>query len=172
MKHACNSISFPYKRKCRNACWTLPSIGRPDETRPGKDPSTNCYTADRRLKWDSRKMMAMRKIDRELSDRSTLVAFIVMVITTGGNVVAIKYVLREPGVDPLWAAATRFLLAAVIFAVIARVLHAAMPHGLALLGAMLYGALTFGGFFGLVYWGLLEALGLRRHDGPIGRGPS
>ncbi len=32
-----------------------------------------------------------------------------------------------------------------------------MPRGRALVGAALYGALTFGAFFGFVYWGLQEA---------------
>jgi len=90
-------------------------------------------------------------------DRATLAAFIVMVVTTGGNVVAIKYVLQEPDLDPLWAAASRFLLAALIFTTIARALRAPLPRGRALVGAALYGALTFGAFFGFVYWGLQEA---------------
>ncbi|HZJ49316.1 MAG TPA: DMT family transporter [Actinomycetota bacterium] len=80
-----------------------------------------------------------------------------MVVTTGGNVVAIKYVLLEPDIDPLWAAASRFLLAALIFTIIARALRVRFPRGRALVGSVLYGGLTFGGFFGFVYWGLQEA---------------
>lgn len=90
-------------------------------------------------------------------DWVTGAAFIMMVVTTGGNVVAIKYVLLEPDVDPLWAASSRFLFAALVFAVLARALRVKLPRGRALVGSMLYGALTFGGFFGFVYWGLQEA---------------
>jgi len=95
--------------------------------------------------------------DPTRSDRVTTAAFLAMVLTIGANVVAIKYVLREPDLDPLWAAASRFFLATVIFAVIARALHAPFPRGRALIGAVLYGALSFGGFFGFTYWGLQEA---------------
>src|SRR5680860_1286753 len=52
-----------------------------------------------------------------------------MVVTTGGNVVAIKYVLLEPDIDPLRAAASRFLLAALIFTIIARALRVRFPRG-------------------------------------------
>lgn len=51
----------------------------------------------------------------------------------------------------------RFLLAAVIFAVIARALRVAMPRGAALAGALIYGVLQFGGGFGLIYFGLVRA---------------
>jgi drug/metabolite transporter (DMT)-like permease len=57
----------------------------------------------------------------------------------------------------MWAAASRFVLAALIFAVTASVIRAPMPHGRALLGTVLYGALAFGGFFAFAYWGLQEA---------------
>jgi drug/metabolite transporter (DMT)-like permease len=88
-------------------------------------------------------------------DHTTLIAFLIMVVTTGGNVVAIRYATRE--LDPLWAAASRFAVAAAIFAIIGRVLGAGFPRGRALVGALLYGALTFGGFFGFSYWGLRDA---------------
>jgi len=75
----------------------------------------------------------------------------------GGNVIAIKYIARAGDLDPLWAAASRFLLASAIFVVIALSLRAQFPRGRALVGALLYGALTFGAFFGFAYWGLQEA---------------
>ncbi|MGI8708464.1 MAG: DMT family transporter [Actinomycetota bacterium] len=91
------------------------------------------------------------------TDRLTLGAFVALVVAAGGNVVGVKYVLREPNLGPLWAAAARFFFATLIFAVIARVLRSPFPRGRALLGAVLYGALSFGGFFGFVYWGLVDA---------------
>lgn len=95
--------------------------------------------------------------ERVGSDRATIAAFIAMVVTIGGNAVAIKFVLLEPDLGPLWAAASRFLLAALIFTIIARALRTPLPRGRALVGALLYGAFTFGAFFGFVYWGLQEA---------------
>jgi drug/metabolite transporter (DMT)-like permease len=91
------------------------------------------------------------------SDRATLAAFLFMVVFIGGNVIAIKYIARAGDLDPLWAAASRFLLATAIFAVVARVIRAPMPRGPALVGAVLYGALSIGAFFGFAYWGLQDA---------------
>lgn len=80
-----------------------------------------------------------------------------MVVGIGGNVVAVKYIARAGDLDPMWAAASRFAVATAIFACIAAVVRAPVPGGRALAGAMLYGALTFGGFFAFAYWGLQEA---------------
>ena len=77
-----------------------------------------------------------------------------MVVGIAGNVISVKYIARAGDLDPLWAAASRFVLAAAIFAAAAAVLRAPMPRGRALLGAVLYGALTIGAFFAFVYWGL------------------
>ena len=90
-------------------------------------------------------------------DTTALGAFIAMCVIAGGNVVAIRYLVARRGLDPLWTASTRFFAAALIFAVIAVVLRAPMPRGNALVGAVLYGALGFGGFFGFGYWGLRDA---------------
>ncbi|MGH2691591.1 MAG: DMT family transporter [Actinomycetota bacterium] len=90
-------------------------------------------------------------------DGATLAAFLAMVVGIGGNVIAIKYIARAGDLDPLWAAASRFVLATLIFAVAARVVHAPMPRGRALVGALLYGALSIGAFFAFGYWGLQEA---------------
>jgi drug/metabolite transporter (DMT)-like permease len=95
---------------------------------------------------------------RREPDPATLVAFLVSVTIAGGNAPAIRYVSCEScELDPFWAAATRFFLAALIFAVIARGLGLEMPRGPALLGAVLFGVLQFGAGFGLVYWGLVSA---------------
>jgi drug/metabolite transporter (DMT)-like permease len=91
------------------------------------------------------------------SDRVGLAAFLVMVLGIGGNVIAIKYIARAGDLDPLWAAASRFLLATAIFTVAALVLRAPFPRGRALAGAILYGALSIGAFFGFAYWGLQRA---------------
>jgi drug/metabolite transporter (DMT)-like permease len=73
-------------------------------------------------------------------DRATLAAFVLSVTIAGGNAVAIRYISCETcELDPFWGAATRFLLASVIFAFIAVAIRARMPRGRALLGAVLYG---------------------------------
>ncbi|MBA3430776.1 MAG: DMT family transporter, partial [Actinobacteria bacterium] len=94
---------------------------------------------------------------RAASDQAVLAAFFAMVVGMAGNVIAIKYIARAGDLDPLWAAASRFLLAGVIFVIAARTLRAPMPHGRALAGALLYGVLSIGAFFGFAYWGLQEA---------------
>jgi drug/metabolite transporter (DMT)-like permease len=102
--------------------------------------------------------MLARDETRERPDPTTLMAFLALATIAGGNAVAIRYTSCETcELDPFWGAATRFLLASVIFVVIARAFRAEMPRGRALLGAVLYGALQFGAGFGLVYWGLVHA---------------
>jgi drug/metabolite transporter (DMT)-like permease len=88
-------------------------------------------------------------------DAATLTAFAVMVVGIAGNVVGVKYVLRD--MQPMWAAASRFVIATAIFIVIARVSRSRFPQGRALAGAILYGVLTFGGFFIFAYLGLRDA---------------
>lgn len=101
--------------------------------------------------------MTKEREARAGADHTALAAFLVMSVAMGGNVIAIKYIARAGDLDPLWAAASRFLLATAIFAVIARLVRAPMPRGRALVGALLYGALSIGAFFGFVYWGLQAA---------------
>jgi drug/metabolite transporter (DMT)-like permease len=86
------------------------------------------------------------------------VAFLVLVAIAGGNAPAIRYVsCRTCELDPFWGAATRFLLASTIFALVARALRVEIPRGRAFLGAVLFGVLQFGAGFGLIYWGLVRA---------------
>ena len=67
-------------------------------------------------------------------DPTTLAAFLALVAVAGGNAVAIRDTSCETcELDPFWGAAMRFLLVSVIFAVIARALHARIPRGRALL---------------------------------------
>jgi drug/metabolite transporter (DMT)-like permease len=101
--------------------------------------------------------------EEDTSDRTTLAVFLLMVLVAGGNAVVIRSIsCATCELDPFWSAATRFLPAALIFAVVARMVHADMPRGRALAGAVLYGVLQFGAGFGLVYWGFVRT--------PAGRG--
>ncbi len=88
-------------------------------------------------------------------DRLTLGAFLLFVTLAGGNVVAIRYISCDTcELDPFWAAASRFLVASLIFVAIAFALRTGVPRGRALVGAVLYGVLGFGAPFAFAYWGL------------------
>ena len=58
--------------------------------------------------------------------------------------------------DPIWAAATRFIAAGAIFAIAMVLLRVPIPHGMALLGSFIYGVLGFFAAFALLFWGFLE----------------
>lgn len=91
-------------------------------------------------------------------DPGTLVAFLALVTIAGGNAPAIRYVsCKTCELDPFWGAAMRFLLASLLFALIARALRKELPRGRALLGGVVFGVLQFGAGFGLIYWGFVRA---------------
>jgi drug/metabolite transporter (DMT)-like permease len=87
-------------------------------------------------------------------DRLTLAAFGGAVLIGGSNFVAVKFSNAE--LTPLYGAAVRFTAAAVLFGLIARVLSAPLPRGRALLGNVIYGALSFGLAYGLMYFALVD----------------
>jgi drug/metabolite transporter (DMT)-like permease len=87
-------------------------------------------------------------------DRTALAAFLAMSVLAGGNAVAIRFSNRE--LDPLWGAGLRFVLAALLLAAVMAVLRLTPPRGPALAGALLYGAIGFGGAFAFAYYGLLH----------------
>lgn len=79
-------------------------------------------------------------------------AFLVGAALAGGNPIAIRYSNRE--LQPLWGAALRFMLAALLLFAVAAVLRLRLPRGRALAGAVLYGVLCFGTAFSLGYYAL------------------
>jgi drug/metabolite transporter (DMT)-like permease len=83
------------------------------------------------------------------ADRTTLGAFLLMVVLAGGNAVAITIARQE--LDPYWGAVLRFGSAGALFAVLMIPMRSPLPHGAALLGAVTYGALAFGIAFGLAF---------------------
>jgi len=93
--------------------------------------------------------------EQRVAERSTAGAFAVLVTIAGGNAVAVRYMVADDDVDPFWAASMRFLLAGLIFAGIALALRTEWPRGRALLGGVLYGALTGGGY-AFAYWSLVR----------------
>jgi drug/metabolite transporter (DMT)-like permease len=84
-----------------------------------------------------------------------LAAFLVMVLLGGSNFVAVRFSNVE--LPPFWGAGSRFILSAVILAVIALALRVPFPRGRTLAGASLYGLLGFGAFYALTYVGLQNA---------------
>jgi drug/metabolite transporter (DMT)-like permease len=86
--------------------------------------------------------------------RLTMAAFVGTVLIGGSNFVAVKFSNLE--LAPLYGAAVRFTAAAVVFGVLVWALSLPLPRGRALVGGALYGVLTFGATYGLLYFALLE----------------
>jgi drug/metabolite transporter (DMT)-like permease len=86
---------------------------------------------------------------------ATLAAFLAASFIAGANAVAVRVGLAE--LAPFWGAAIRFLTAALILVLMAVAMRRTFPHGRALLGAALYGLLTFGLSYMFMYWALQEA---------------
>jgi drug/metabolite transporter (DMT)-like permease len=83
-----------------------------------------------------------------------LAAFAVSSVLAGGNAVGIRFSNRE--LDPLWGAGVRFALAAAVLLAVMAALRLGLPRGRALVGAVLFGLLNFGGAFALAYYALVE----------------
>jgi drug/metabolite transporter (DMT)-like permease len=87
-------------------------------------------------------------------DGLTLGAFAGVVVVGGANFVAVKETVGE--LDPLFGAASRFALAALVFFAILVVSRTELPRGAALVGAAIYGLLGFGAAYALMYVALVE----------------
>jgi drug/metabolite transporter (DMT)-like permease len=87
-------------------------------------------------------------------ERVALFSFVAGAVLAGGNAVAVRFSNRE--LAPLWGAGMRFALAAVILLAVMAVMRLPLPRGRALRGAVLFGALNFGGAFAFAYYGLIR----------------
>jgi len=87
-------------------------------------------------------------------ERVALAAFITGSVLAGGNAVGVRFSNRE--LEPLWGAGLRFTLAAALLLALMAALKLTLPRGRALTGALLYGALNFGGAFALAYYALVQ----------------
>lgn len=96
----------------------------------------------------------MNPPSNQLPARTTLLAFFAIVVIGGTNFVAVKFSNAE--LPPLFGAGVRFAAAALIFLAIMRIRRKAMPRGRALAGAVIYGTLSFGMVYGLLYFALLQ----------------
>jgi drug/metabolite transporter (DMT)-like permease len=85
-------------------------------------------------------------------DRMTLVAFFLTVLFAGNNAIAVKF--SNADLPPFFGAASRFAVAAVILLIMVLVLRLPLPRGRGLQGAVIYGILSTGINFALMYWAL------------------
>jgi len=88
------------------------------------------------------------------SERVALAAFFSGSILAGGNGVGVRFSNRE--LAPFWGAGFRFALAAALLLAVMAALKLAVPRGQALAGAVVFGALNFGGAFALAYYALVR----------------
>ena len=91
---------------------------------------------------------------KPMAGRNVLLAFLLFVLVSGGASVAIRITYAE--LAPFWGATMRFALGALIFWSMALAKKIKVPRGRALLGAVLFGALTVGFAFVLIAWGLVK----------------
>ncbi len=89
-----------------------------------------------------------------LPDRLTLAAFALFVVLAGGAPVAIRFTYSE--LAPFWSGTARFIASALVFWVLVFLLKISLPRGRALVGAIIFGALSVGGAFVLAAWGLVK----------------
>jgi drug/metabolite transporter (DMT)-like permease len=87
-------------------------------------------------------------------ERVALAAFFAGSILAGGNGVGVRFSNRE--LAPLWGAGLRFALAAALLLAVMMAFKLAVPRGQALAGAVVFGALNFGGAFALAYYALVR----------------
>ncbi|HEX5038685.1 MAG TPA: DMT family transporter [Candidatus Limnocylindria bacterium] len=86
--------------------------------------------------------------------RVNVAAFVGIALIGGGNPVGVAIAVNE--LDPIWAAAVRFLAAGAIFALAMMLFRVAIPHGRALVGGLIYGVIGFFGAFTFLFIGLQD----------------
>jgi drug/metabolite transporter (DMT)-like permease len=85
--------------------------------------------------------------------RATYAAFLAAVLIGGTNFIAVSFSNRA--LPPLFGAALRFALAALLFFIIAGVRRVPLARGRAAMGAALYGLLGFGVVYACLYYALV-----------------
>jgi drug/metabolite transporter (DMT)-like permease len=91
-------------------------------------------------------------MDTKTPNRLVLIAFAITVLLGGNNAIAVRYSNAE--LPPFFGAAIRFSLAAVIMFFLVLILRLPLPRGRSLQGAMIFGILSIGLNYALVYWAL------------------
>jgi drug/metabolite transporter (DMT)-like permease len=98
-------------------------------------------------------MTAQSSTSSTFPQRPVLIAFLLFIVVGGGGPVAMRITYAE--LDPFWVATSRFALAALAFWALVFFKKIPLPKGRALLGALIFGTLTFGLAFVLIAWGLV-----------------
>ena len=99
-------------------------------------------------------MIEKKTTGTHLPDRTTLAAFLALVVITGGASVAIRFTYAE--LPPFWSGVARFICGGLFFWAWVLIGKIDLPRGKALLGAILFGVLGMGLSFSLIYWGLVK----------------
>lgn len=89
-----------------------------------------------------------------MPDRATLAAFVAFVVLGGINFVAVRFSNRE--LAPLYGAGIRFLAAATLLTVAFVLRRQSLPRGRALVGALLFGVLSFTASYAFAYTALTQ----------------
>lgn len=84
--------------------------------------------------------------------RLSLLAFGIAILLGGSNAVAVRF--SNLDLPPFWGAAFRFGSAAIIFWAIVLIKGITVPRGRALRGVLIFGLLTIGVSYALLYWAL------------------
>lgn len=87
-------------------------------------------------------------------DRLTLLAFGIFILFGGAASIAVRYTYGE--LAPFWSGFLRFAVAALIFWLLMLVRGVPIPRGPAFRGAVIFGILSFGLSFVLIYYGLTK----------------
>ena len=122
---------------------------------PGEPDRLGCHGRVRHPALRRRARRGRRtKRDGVNAQRLNFAIFVAIALIGGGNPVGVAILVDE--LDPLWAAAVRFIAAGAIFALGMVLFRIPVPHGRALAGSLLYGALGFFAAFTCLFWGLQE----------------
>jgi drug/metabolite transporter (DMT)-like permease len=87
-------------------------------------------------------------------DRTTVLAFVGVVLFGAVNAIAVRHIVTE--LAPFWGASTRFLTAGLIMAALVVATRRPFPRGPSLVGAMVYGAFAFTASYAFIYPALRE----------------
>lgn len=87
-------------------------------------------------------------------DRVTLGAWLLSILVGGGNSVGVRLSVLE--LDPFWAAAMRFAAAGIIFAVAIVIFRPPLGSRGSVVGALIYGVVSFAASYAFIYWGYRE----------------
>jgi drug/metabolite transporter (DMT)-like permease len=87
-------------------------------------------------------------------DRGTVIAFVLFTILGGSNAVAVR--ISDFGLPPFFGAMARFAAAALIFWILVRARGIALPRGRTLVWVIVYGLLSNGVSYALIYWAILS----------------